>query len=64
MKKLELKNLKVKQLTKTEQEKTNGGLYILSIGYACSVQNACTRLSNQSSLYCSDATICISGSFC
>ncbi|ENI5460066.1 hypothetical protein KU06112801_60012 [Flavobacterium psychrophilum] len=46
MKKLELKNLKVKQLTKNEQENTKGGLF-LSIGHACSVENNCSRVQTE-----------------
>lgn len=42
MKKLELKNLKVKQITEKEQESVNGG--ILSIGYECSAKNQCDRM--------------------
>lgn len=42
MKKLELKNLKVKQITVNEQQNINGG--ILSIGHACSHRNQCDRL--------------------
>jgi hypothetical protein len=44
MKKLELKNLKVKQLNKTEQENVKGGLAFLTIGYKCTYANDCPRL--------------------
>lgn len=45
MKKLELKNLQVKQLNKEEQAQVNGGL--LSIGRKCSIRNSCKRIGCQ-----------------
>lgn len=42
MKKLELKNLKVKTLTKDQESAINGGF--LSIGLRCSLRNGCKRL--------------------
>ncbi|WP_426474825.1 hypothetical protein [Chryseobacterium balustinum] len=42
MKKLELKNLKVKKITSQEQKSVKGGL--LSIGYECSARNNCDRM--------------------
>ncbi len=41
MKKLELKNLKVKTLSQEGKASVNGG--VLSIGTRCSVRNSCTR---------------------
>ena len=43
MKKLELKNLKVKSLSQDEKISVQGGQVILSIGIRCSVRNSCTR---------------------
>lgn len=45
MKKLELKNLEVKTLTKKEEASVNGGF--LSIGYKCSHRNTCRRVGCQ-----------------
>ncbi|GGX29285.1 hypothetical protein [Aquimarina muelleri] len=42
MKKLELKNLKVKTLTRDQESAINGGF--LSIGLRCSLRNGCRRL--------------------
>lgn len=42
MKKLELKNLKVKKVSREEQLSVEGGF--LSIGNACSLRNHCLRL--------------------
>ena len=48
MKKLELKNLKVKAITKKEQLTIKGGQAqegaFLSIGAACSLRNSCERV--------------------
>lgn len=58
MKKLELKNLKVKKMTSQEMSKVEGGF--TSIGIVCSVENECTRLVRQSNQYCSDTeAVCI-----
>ncbi|WP_426474826.1 hypothetical protein [Chryseobacterium balustinum] len=45
MKKLELKNLKIKKISDKEQKETKGGL--LSIGHECSHRNQCERLHTQ-----------------
>ncbi len=45
MKKLELKNLKVKTLSKEQQSTVAGGL--LSIGRRCSIRNSCRRMGCQ-----------------
>lgn len=57
MKKLELINLKVKKISNVEMKTVNGGF--LSIGRACSVENRCTRLVDQSNMWCSDAFLCV-----
>ena len=48
MKKLELKNLKVKVISNEEKATIKGGseqsLAFLSIGFKCSVRNSCARL--------------------
>jgi hypothetical protein len=43
MKKLELKNLKVKAITKEEKATIKGGAF-LSIGRTCSLRNSCERV--------------------
>lgn len=48
MKKLELKNLKVKAITNEEKVTIKGGsVAFLSIGTACSIRNSCPRLGCQ-----------------
>lgn len=47
MKKLELKNLKVKAITNEEKVTIKGGSAFLSIGTACSIRNSCARLGCQ-----------------
>lgn len=46
MKKLELKNLKVKAITKEEKTTIKGGqaAEFLSIGQTCSLRNSCERV--------------------
>jgi hypothetical protein len=57
MKKLELKNLKIKSISKDEQATVKGGF--LSIGHDCSVRMSCPRLVAASNQYCSRAVICL-----
>ncbi|WP_282031303.1 hypothetical protein [Winogradskyella eximia] len=54
MKKLELKNLKVKKVSREEQASVNGGL--LSIGHQCSHRNFCERLRTKCWGNCDDDT--------
>ncbi|WP_445722162.1 hypothetical protein [Flavobacterium sp.] len=57
MRKLELKNLKVKKITSQEMSKVSGGFTLF--GIVCSVDNKCTRLTRQSNQYCSRNEVCV-----
>lgn len=52
-------NLKVKKKPSQELSKVDEGF--TSIRVVCSVREECTRLVNQSKIYCSQNTVCVIG---